>query len=94
MSITNAISGMTAAGGLLILGGGYLPNSIPSFLAAIAVLISSFNIGGGFVVTHKMLEMFRRKGDPEEYNYLYSIPAAALVGSLLAGTALGFPNLA
>lgn len=94
MSITNAISGMTAAGGLLILGGGYFPNSIPSFLAAIAVLISSFNIGGGFVVTHKMLEMFRRKGDPEEYNYLYSIPAAALVGSLLAGTALGFPNLA
>lgn len=94
MSITNAISGMTAAGGLLILGGGYLPNSIPSFLAAIAVLISSFNIGGGFVVTQKMLEMFRRKGDPEEYNSLYAIPGAALIGTLLAGTAMGFPNLA
>lgn len=64
MSITNAISGITAVGGLLILGGGYLPGSFSHFLASIAVLISSVNIAGGFVVTKRMLDMFKRKTDP------------------------------
>ena len=41
-----------------------------------------------------MLDMFKRKSDPAEYNYLYAIPGATLIGTLLAGTALGFPNLA
>lgn len=76
MSITNAISGITAVGGLLIMGGGYLPSSFPQALASIAVLISSVNIAGGFVVTKRMLDMFKRKTDPEEHNYLYGIPAA------------------
>lgn len=51
MSITNAISGVTAIGGLLILGGGYLPHNIPQFLAAASVGVSAINIGGGFKVT-------------------------------------------
>lgn len=59
-------------------------------MAALSVLISTFNISGGFVVTQKMLDMFKRKGDPEEYNYLFAIPAAALIGSLLLGTSMGF----
>ena len=65
MSITNAISGITAVGGLLILGGGYFPHSFPQALASIAVLISSVNIAGGFVVTKRMLDMFKRKTDPD-----------------------------
>ncbi len=65
MSITNAISGITAVGGLLILGGGYFPHSMPQLLASIAVLISSVNIAGGFLVTKRMLDMFKRKTDPE-----------------------------
>lgn len=64
MSITNAISGITAVGGLLILGGGYFPHSIPQALASVAVLLSSVNIAGGFVVTQRMLDMFKRKTDP------------------------------
>lgn len=64
MSITNAISGITAVGGLLILGGGYLPQTFAQVLASIAVLISSVNIAGGFVVTKRMLNMFKRKNDP------------------------------
>jgi len=83
MSITNAISGITAVGGLLILGGGYAPHSFPQALASLAVLISSVNIAGGFVVTKRMLDMFKRKTDPEEHNYLYGIPAA------LSMTAIG-----
>ena len=65
MSITNAISGLTAVGGLRILKGGYAPTSIPQICASLAVLISSVNIAGGFVVTKRMLDMFKRKTDPE-----------------------------
>lgn len=64
MSITNAISGITAVGGLLIMKGGYLPTSIPQIFASLAVLMSSVNIAGGFVVTKRMLDMFKRKTDP------------------------------
>ena len=54
-------------------------------LAATAVLASAINIGGGFTVTSRMLNMFRRPTDPTEYNYLYAVPGAALVGSYAAG---------
>lgn len=57
MSVTNAISGIIVVGALLQIGQG---NSIVSFLAFIAVLIASINIFGGFTVTKRMLEMFRR----------------------------------
>lgn len=84
MSITNAISGVTAIGGLLTLGGGFIPHTIPQLLAASAVLISSINVVGGFIVTKRMLDMFKRPTDPEEYNYLYSIPGIAAGGAIIA----------
>jgi NAD(P) transhydrogenase len=84
MSITNAISGITAVGGLLLLGGGYFPHSMGQLLAASAVLMSSINICGGFVVTKRMLDMFKRKTDPEEHNYLFAIPALTSMGGLMA----------
>ena len=65
MSVTNAISGITAAGGLVMMGGSYLPNSCDTSLAAIATLISSINITGGFIITKRMLDMFRRPGKHE-----------------------------
>jgi NAD(P) transhydrogenase len=85
MSITNAISGITAVGGLLLLGGGYLPHSTAQLLAASAVLMSSINIAGGFIVTKRMLDMFKRPGDPKEFTHLYGIPAAVFMGSVIAG---------
>jgi NAD(P) transhydrogenase len=93
MSITNAISGITAVGGLLLLGGGLLPHSFAQFLAATAVFVSAINITGGFVVTKRMLDMFKRKSDPPEHNYLYAIPGIAGIGSLLAAHAAGVPNI-
>ncbi|ESO85991.1 hypothetical protein LOTGIDRAFT_220929 [Lottia gigantea] len=80
MSVTNAISGITAAGGLLLMGGGYFPSNTIHGLAAAAAFISSINIGGGFVVTQRMLDMFKRADDPPEYNKLYGIPAAVFLG--------------
>ena len=64
MSITNAISGMTIVGGMLQLGGGLLPTNTPQVLATMAVGLSAVNLTGGFLITKKMLDMFRRPTDP------------------------------
>lgn len=93
MSVTNAISGITAAGGLLVMGGGYLPHTFGQALASTSVLVSSVNIGGGFVVTKRLLDMFKRKGDIPEYNYLYGIPAAIFLGSFMTGHLYNYPGV-
>lgn len=93
MSVTNAISGITAAGGLLVLGGGYFPHTLGQFLASFSVLVSCVNIGGGFTVTQRLLDMFKRKGDTEEYNYLYSLPGLIFIGSFLAAHNYGFSGI-
>uniref|UniRef100_A0A0G4GI47 NAD(P) transhydrogenase, mitochondrial n=1 Tax=Chromera velia CCMP2878 TaxID=1169474 RepID=A0A0G4GI47_9ALVE len=91
MSVTNAISGITAVGGLMLLGQGGGP--LVQGLASLAVAASMINVAGGFLVTKRMLDMFKRPSDPPEFNQYYAIPAAALSGGYLAGTALGFPGL-
>lgn len=93
MSITNAISGITAVGGLLILGGGFLPGTFSQLMAASAVLLSSINIAGGFIVTKRMLDMFKRPTDPKEHNYLFAIPALSTIGGLLAAHFSGFSGI-
>ena len=40
-------------------------------LAAAAAFVSFINIFGGFVITQRMLDMFKRPTDPPEHNYLY-----------------------
>ena len=57
MSETNAISGIILTGGILQIG---QTNTVVTVLAVIAVLIASINIFGGFLVTLRMLEMFRK----------------------------------
>lgn len=89
MSITNAISGMTIVGGMLQLGGGFLPHTIPQTLAVGAVGLSAVNLSGGFLVTHKMLQMFRRKDDPPEYFHYYLLPAGVSVAGLATATMIG-----
>lgn len=93
MSVTNAISGITAAGGLLLMGGGYCPHTFGQLLASASVLISSVNIGGGFVVTKRMLDMFKRKTDAPEFNYLYSLPAVVFSSSFMFAHYLGIQGI-
>jgi NAD(P) transhydrogenase len=94
MSVTNAISGITAVGGMLLMGGKYLPTDTAQTLAAVAAFISSINIGGGFLVTQRMLDMFKRPDDPPEYQYLYGIPAATFLGGYaLAATQGSCPDI-
>jgi len=47
MSVTNAVSGIVAVGGMVLMGGGYFPSTLSQALAATAVLIASINIFGG-----------------------------------------------
>ncbi|HPF79805.1 proton-translocating transhydrogenase family protein, partial [Nostocoides australiense] len=58
MSVTNAISGIIVVGALLQVGHGHLWVSILAFLG---VLVASINIFGGFTVTDRMLDMFKRE---------------------------------
>ena len=57
MSETNAISGIILVGGILQVGS---TNPAIAILATVAVLVASINIFGGFLVTLRMLEMFRK----------------------------------
>lgn len=58
MSVTNAISGIIIIGGILQLSGA--PTSPTTILGAIAILIGTINISGGFLVTQRMLKMFQK----------------------------------
>jgi H+-translocating NAD(P) transhydrogenase subunit alpha len=62
---SNAISGITAVGAIVVAGsvaaaaaGGY---RFGNFLGLLAVVLAMVNVAGGFVVTHRMLEMFQPK---------------------------------
>jgi NAD(P) transhydrogenase subunit alpha len=60
MSVTNAVSGIIVVGGLIQAGTGRLDAA--AILGVIAIFVASINIVGGFMVTHRMLSMFRREG--------------------------------
>ena len=57
MSVTNAISGIIVIGGMLALYGGGTGALV---LGGIAVLLAAINLAGGFLVTARMLRMFRK----------------------------------
>jgi len=59
MSVTNAISGIIIVGGLLQVGN-VGASSLVVALGAAAILVASINIAGGFLVTQRMLQMFRK----------------------------------
>jgi len=58
MAVTNAISGIIIVGGLLQTKNDF--SNMMTILASIAILVASINIVGGFVVTHRMLKMFKK----------------------------------
>jgi NAD(P) transhydrogenase subunit alpha len=58
MSVTNAISGIILIGGMLQVSGS--PTSATALLGAVAILVATINVSGGFLVTQRMLQMFRR----------------------------------
>ncbi|NOT33740.1 MAG: NAD(P) transhydrogenase subunit alpha [Candidatus Eisenbacteria bacterium] len=63
MSGTNAIHGIVVIGGILVLG--HANSALEGILGFVAVLFGAMNLAGGFVVTDRMLEMFKKKA-PEK----------------------------
>jgi len=61
MSGANAISGVIIIGGIILLGHSDLRLSAEFILGILAVLMGTLNVAGGFVVTDRMLEMFKKK---------------------------------
>jgi len=59
MSATNAIHGIVLLGAMLVLGAADTP--VLHVLGFIAVVLGAANVFGGFVVTDRMLEMFKKK---------------------------------
>ena len=59
MSGSNAISGITLVGALLAAGAGH--GFFATALGFLAVILATVNVVGGFLVTNRMLEMFRKK---------------------------------
>ena len=59
MSVTNAISGIIIVGGMLHQQAGAYTEPA-TILGAVAILVASVNIAGGFLVTHRMLRMFHK----------------------------------
>ena len=63
MSATNAISGISLIGSLVVAGAEYSPLS--TALGFVAVTCSATNVVGGFLITDRMLKMFRKKEAPK-----------------------------
>ena len=57
MSVTNAISGIIIVGGMMQVGSN---NEAAKWLGAVAIFVATINIAGGFLITHRMLKLFRK----------------------------------
>jgi NAD(P) transhydrogenase subunit alpha len=56
---SNAVSGITVLGAMVVLGS--MATTLTGTLGFLAVVFATINVVGGFVVTHRMLAMFKRK---------------------------------
>ena len=63
MSGTNAIHGIVIVGAMLVAGAGH-KDTLTTIIGLVAVVLASANVVGGFVVTDRMLEMFKKREPP------------------------------
>ncbi len=61
MSGANAIHGVVIIGAIIVMGKAEADNYLALILGFLAVILGTLNVVGGFVVTDRMLEMFRKK---------------------------------
>jgi proton-translocating NAD(P)+ transhydrogenase subunit alpha len=64
MSATNAISGISLVGSLVSAGGGF--NTVSTWLGFTAVTAATINVVGGFLITDRMLKMFKKGPTPAQ----------------------------
>src|SRR5437763_11212076 len=96
MSATNAISGISLIGSLVVAGSDHGP--VSTILGLIAVACSSTNVVGGFLITDRMLSMFKTAKEQETQKRWYQLSVGAwvtlalIVGGLLA-LVIGFEEM-
>jgi len=79
MSVTNAISGLTAIGGIMLMDHMNHHGSVSGkVLALLSAMVSAVNIIGGFVVSQRMLNLFKRPGDVD-FSYYMLLPGLVLM---------------
>lgn len=61
MSGSNAISGITLVGAIFSAGQENMITNLPTLLGCIAIIFATINVVGGFLVTNRMLEMFKKR---------------------------------
>lgn len=61
MSGANAIHGVVIIGAIIVMGHASPDNTLALILGFLAVVLGTLNVVGGFVVTNRMLEMFKKK---------------------------------
>jgi len=64
MSGANAIHGVVIIGAIIVMGKAESNNYLALILGFLAVILGTLNVVGGFVVTDRMLEMFKKKKSP------------------------------
>ncbi len=64
MSGANAIHGVVIIGAIIVMGKAEYDNYLAIILGFLAVILGTLNVVGGFVVTDRMLEMFKKKRPP------------------------------
>jgi NAD(P) transhydrogenase subunit alpha len=75
MAATNAISGISLVGSLVAAGGDYGP--VPTVLGTIAVTAATINVVGGFMITDRMLKMFRKRPEAPAVATVAAVKKAA-----------------
>jgi NAD(P) transhydrogenase subunit alpha len=65
MSGTNAIHGIVIVGAMLVAGAAD-PDGVTKWIGFVAMILAAANVVGGFVVTDRMLEMFKKREPPRD----------------------------
>lgn len=65
MSLTNAISAISIVGAILVTGSGSHHSTLSTVLGGIAVFCAMTNIVSGFLITDRMLKMFKKRDEPK-----------------------------
>ncbi len=66
MSGSNAISGITLLGAILLSGSGFLDHKYAVIFGTLAVIFATINVVGGYLVTDRMLHMFKAKEEAKK----------------------------
>ena len=91
MSGTNAIHGIVVLGGILVLGLG-VDDVLSKLLLVVAVAFGTINVVGGFLVTDRMLEMFKSKPQPRVAEATAAVAATPSPGTIEPGAVAARTN--